>query len=98
MVRFLVWMEAPLIGERPWFLSHRCNQPWHKLPKIVHLSRENLACNHQSYVARLEAMLRNGCLRANREGHEDQSAQRDQRFPHHPIASTLVECDGPGSL
>ena len=38
--------------------------------KIVHLSRENLAGNHQGNGTRLEAMLwsRSGCLRVNVEG------------------------------
>src|SRR5215472_2440423 len=91
VVSFLVWMEAPLIGKCPWFLGYRCDQPWHELPKIVHLARKNLAGNHKGDVARLEAMLRNRCLRVNREGHEDQSTQRDQQFLVHSIASTKVE-------
>src|SRR5271155_3449520 len=54
----------------------------------VKIARRN---THQGDVARLEAMLRSGCLRAGRESHEDQSTQRDHQFPHHPISSTKVK-------
>src|SRR6516225_3830407 len=91
VISLLVWLQAKLIDECPWFFGHRCDQLWHELLEIVHLTRENLAGNHQGDVARLEAMLRSRCLRMNREGHEDQSTQRDQQLPHHPISSTKVK-------
>src|SRR5215470_9488767 len=75
IVSFLVWLEAPLIGECPWLFGHRRDQPWHELPEIVHLSRENLAGDYQGNGARLESMLwsRSRCLCANRESHEDRA-------------------------
>jgi hypothetical protein len=96
IVSFLVRLEAELIHECPWFLGHRCDQPCHELSKIVYLSRENLAGNHQGNGARLESMLwsRSGCLRVNREGHEDQSTQRDKPIPHHRFSRQKVEPPG----
>src|SRR6516164_11238626 len=93
VISFLVWLQAPLIDECPRFFGHCCDQRWHELPEIVHLSRENLAGNHQGNGTRLEAMLwsRNGCLRAGREGHENQSTQRDRPIPHHRFSRQKVE-------
>src|SRR6516162_1342551 len=93
IISFLVRLEAELIHECPWFLGHRCDQPWHELPKIIYLSRENLAGNHQGNGARLEAMLwnRSRCLRVDREGQEGQSTQRDKQFPHHRFPRQKAE-------
>src|SRR6516162_1242635 len=91
IIGLLVWLHAKLIDECPWFFGYCRDQLWHELPEIVHLSRKNLAGNHQGNGTRLEAMLRSGCLRVNREGHEDQGAQCDKRFPDHPATSTKVE-------
>src|SRR6516164_5782356 len=93
VISFLVWLQAKLIEECPWFFGHCRDQPGHALLEIVYLSRENLAGNHQGDGTRLEAMLwsSSGCLRAGRERHEDQSTQRDQQSPHHPISSTKVK-------